>query len=375
MTIDPQDVSLQSMDDVLVARNEQGHLIAPLLFLNREAVPEDAEDWDFSAVLVFSDGKTRATIGSTVLILYKGNGFTQTLEIETGGAWSISGVKENLLYIDPEQREGTGNAQIGVHRAPTLDVPGFYSTEFTLSINGAVANENIIKVFIYDGRGAGVLFITLDEINNYEYRLPLKIPADYELDFLRPLQGMGNSPYTVDVEEGAFVVRAIMNSGTGKPTSGSSFFNIIDTEEDKATVVIVTVDASEPLKVSWSSSGTYPYPEARHGETLTVTFTAPNYGDQYLTITRDRAWSLEGVESSKITATPTSGNSNDTVYLTKTSNFEVDKKIETQVRIVSGIHQWVDVKVIFNPPISGTFIAPPDGVGAPAGQNPVYIYL
>ena len=65
MSINPQDISLQSLDDVLVARNEHGQLTAPLRFLTREAMPEDAED--FGAVLVFSDGKTRASIDTPIL--------------------------------------------------------------------------------------------------------------------------------------------------------------------------------------------------------------------------------------------------------------------------------------------------------------------
>jgi len=348
------------MDDVLVARNEQGHLTAPLLFLNREAVPEDAEDWD--AVLVFSDGKTRAVIDSTVIILHKGNDFNQMLEIETGGAWSISGVNENLVSIDPDQMQGTGNAQISVQKTPSFDVPGFSSCDFMLSIAGAVVNENIIQVFIFNGKGLGVPhYITLNEGNLYSEVLHLPVPAEYEID------DVSGERFTVaeNTEGQGFVITA-----TSPPRDYIGFFTIFDPAEEWTTFVRVTIDAAEPLKVQYGNTGTI----ATHGQTLTVTFEAPDFDSQYLHITRDREWQIVDSDSAKLTASPNLGNENATVTLTKVSNLAVNEEIQTQFRIVSQ-SQWVDVDVVFKPPISGQFIAPPDGIGAPAGQNPVYIYI
>jgi len=358
MSINPQDVSLQTIDDVLVARNEQGHLTAPLLFLNREAVPEDAEDWD--AVLIFSDGKTRATIDSTIIILHKGNGFTQVLEIETGGAWSISGVNENLVSIDPDQREGTGNVQIGVQKTPSFDVPGFSSCVFMLSIAGAVVNEHVIQVFIFNGKGLGVPHsITLNEVNQYSEVLNIPVPAEYEID------DVNGEYYTVaeNSDGQGFVITA-----TSPPKDYIGFFTIFDPVEEWTTFVRVTIDAAEPLKVQYNGI------IATHGETITVTFEAPDFYSQYLYITRDREWQIIDIDSAKLTANPTLGNDNATVTLTKASSLVVNEEIQTQFRIVSQ-SQWVDVDVVFNPPISGQFITPPDGVGTPGGTAPVYIYL
>ena len=363
MSINPQDVSLQSIDDVLVARNEQGHLTVPLLFLNREAVPEDAEDWD--AVLVFSDGKTRATIDSTVIILHKGNDFNQMLEIETGGAWSISGVNENLVSIDPDQMQGTGNALISVQKTPTFDVPGFSSCAFMLSIAGAVVNEHVIQVFIFNGKGLGVPhYITLNEGNLYSKVLNIPVPAEYEID------DVSVEHFTVaeNTEGQGFVITA-----TTPPKDYTGFFTIFDPVEEWTTFVRVAIDAAEPLKVQYGNTGTAGT-IATHGQTLTVEFTAPNYDAQYLYITRDREWQIVDIDSAKLTANPTLGNGNATVTLTKVSSLVVNEEIQTQFRIVSQ-SKWVDVDVVFKPQISGQFIAPPNGVGAPEGTAPVYIYL
>jgi hypothetical protein len=349
------------MDDVLAARNEQGHLTAPLLFLNREAVPEDAEDWD--AVLVFSDGKTRATINSTVIILYKDNDFTQTLEIETGGAWSISGVDENRVFIDPDQMQGTGSVQISIHKAPEYDVSGLSSCAFTLSIDGAVVNEKVIRVYIFNGGGFGAPHsIILNEVNQYSEVLNIPVPAEYETD------GVSVDYFTVaeSTEGQGFVITA-----KSPPRDYVGFFTIFDPVEEITTFVRVAIDASVPLRVQYGHT-TY-----THGQTLTVTFTpnsAGNYFTHNLYITRDREWEIVDIDSAMLSVSPAAGNNSIWVTLEKEPELEVDTKIETQFRIVSQ-SQWVDVDVIFMPRISGQFIAPPDGIGAPGGTAPVYIYL
>jgi hypothetical protein len=378
MTINPQDISLQSMDDILVAENEQGHLTAPLLFLQREAVPDDAED--FESVLVFSDGKTRAVIDSTILVLHKGNGWTQSLGIETGGAWTISGINEDYIWIDPEFREGVGDIQIDVQRASSLiDEPGFHCCEFLLSIEGAVVSESVIHVFIFNGAGLGPIqrtSVTLDESNEYEYELNLSI-----LEGCLP-DGVDEGYFTVteNSEGGVFLVKAVP---LPRDYKGMFYFLAYDPEEEdaivKVLIVEIMIDASIPLEVSWWNPATGHYDIARHGETLTVTLTAPNYDSQSLTINRDRYWEIGDDDSALLTVLPSSRQypdyTSESVTLSKIPNLEVGQEaIETSFQIISQ-SQRVYVDVIFQAPITGQFISPPDGIGVSGGTAPVYIYI
>jgi hypothetical protein len=382
MTLNPENISLQSLDDLLAARNEQGHLTAPMLFLDREAVPDDAED--FGAVLVFSDGKTRAVIDSTILVLHKGNDYTQTLGIETGGTWTLSEINENYVFIDPEQREGFGDVQIDVSRALAMqDVPGFHGCDFLLTIDGAVASEQVIHVFIFNGKGLGAIqhtSITLDENNDYEYTLA----------FLEGCSAtdVNEAYFTVEEtdESGVFLVKA---NDPPQNYDGVFFFEAYDPEEDdsiiKVRIVHIGIDVSKPLQVQYGND------IAKNGETLTVTFTAPYYNSPYqdaksLTITRDRHWEIlyeDDADSDKLTASPSEWNGNyETSYVTlsKPSEFIVGAEaIEMTLKVVSG-KQCVTVKVIYQPPLSGKFIDPPDDLvagedGAPGGTDQVYIYL
>ena len=375
MSINPQDISLQSMDDLLVAENEQGHLIAPLLFLQREAGPDDAED--FESVLVFSDGKTRAVIDSTILVLHNGNGWTQSLGIETGGAWTISGINEDYVWIDPEFRKGVGDIQIDVQRGSSLiDEPGFHSCEFLLSIDGAVVSESVIQVFIFNG-GLGPIrrtSITLDESNDYEQALNFPILEDCLPD------GVDERYFAITENiEGGFLVKA-----TSPPENykGMFYFLAYDSEDEdiitKAVIVKITIDASIPLEVSWWNPATGHYDIARHGETLTVTLTAPDYASQYLYVNRDRYWEIVDYDSALLTVLPSTRQypeyQSESVTLSKASELVVNDEIRTQFQIVSGT-QRVDVDVIFQPPLTGRFVNPSAGEeGALAGTEHVYIY-
>jgi hypothetical protein len=159
-------------------------------------------------------------------------------------------------------------------------------------------------------------------------------------------------------------------------TSGdyASAFAVLFPETTGSAVVLVEIVISIPLAVRHSST------TARHGETLTVNLTAPNYSTQYLYITRDRAWSLEGVESSKITISPTSGNGStyagdsESVSISKPQGLTVEGLITTTFRVVS-FTQYVDVIVNIIPQITGEFVDPRAGEAGATGTAPVYIYI
>ena len=381
MTTNLQDITLQSMDGVLVARNEQGHLAYPMLHLDREPVPEDAQDWD--RVLVFVDGKTRSTISPTVIVLFEENNFSQSLDIQTGGAWTISGIANSLIRVD--KITGTGNAAINVTKAPSLVEPGIYFCSFTVSITGAVASETSIQVYLFIGSGSigtstvSPTSITLTESNNFSQTLTIQSDDEWFVANVNTeriqiasnqMQGVGNAP--IEVKKAASL------TASGDYTSA---FAIIFPGTTGSAVILVDIVVSVPLAVRYNNT------TARHGETLTVNLTAPNYPPQYLYITRDRAWSLEEVDTSKITVSPTSGSGGtyeQSVSISKPSSLTVEGLVSTTFRVVSGTtgsgttgsaDQYVEIIVNIIPQITGEFVDPRDGEVGVTGTAPVYIYI
>jgi hypothetical protein len=372
------------MDGTLVSRNEQGHLTEPMLFLDREPVPEDAQDWD--CVLVFVDGKTRSTITPTTLVLFEENEYFQSLHIQTGGEWSISDVDHSLIRVTSASgtdstgtdRTGTGNAQINVTKAPSFNELGFHLSSFTISIAGAAVSETSIQVFLFMGGGSvgmsdvSPTTIRLTEANNFSQTLTIQSDEEWLIagvDTERiqidsgSMQGVGNAQIEVKKAE------SLTTSG-----DYASAFAVLFPGTAGSAVILVEIVISIPLAVRYNST------TAKHGETLTVNLTAPNYSPQYLYITRDRAWSLEGVESSKITVSPTSGNGStyewdsESVSISKPQGLTVEGLITTTFRVVS-FTQYVDVIVNIVPQITGEFVDPRTGEVGATGTAPVYIYI
>ena len=379
MSTNIADITLQSMDGTLVSRNEQGHLTEPMLFLNREPVPEDAQDWD--RVLIFVDGKTRSTIAPTTLVLFEENGFSQSLDIQTGGEWSISGVNTSLIRVDQSSgtgMTGTGNTRINVTKAPAFSDSGFHSCSFTISIAGAAVSATNIQIYLFMGGGnvgtsnVSPTTISLTEANNFSQTLTIQSDEEWLIagvDTARiqiasgSMQGVGNAQ--IEVKKAA----SLTASG-----DYASAFAILFPGTAGSAVILVEIVISIPLAVRYNST------TAKHGETLTVNLTAPNYSPQYLYITRDRAWSLEGVESSKITVSPTSGNGStyewdsESVSISKPSSLTVEGLITTTFRVVS-FSQYVDVIVNIVPQITGEFIDPRTGEVGATGTGNIYLYI
>jgi len=389
MSTNIADITLQSMDGTLVSRNEQGHLTEPMLFLDREPVPEDAQDWD--CVLVFVDGKTRSTITPTTLVLFEENEYFQSLNIQTGGEWSISDVDHSMIRVAPvagtgstgadstgTDRVGTGNAQINVTKAPSFNELGFHLSSFTISIAGAAVSETSIQVFLFMGGGSvgmsdvSPTTIRLTEANNFSQTLTIQSDEEWLIagvDTERiqidsgSMQGVGNAQIEV-------------KKATSLTASGdyASAFAVLFPETAGSAVILIEIVISIPLAVRHNST------TAKHGETLTVNLTAPNYSTQYLYITRDRAWSLEEVDTSKITVSPTSGNGStyewdsESVSISKPQDLTVEGLITTTFRVIS-FSQYVDVIVNIVPQITGEFVDPRTGEAGATGTGNVYIYI
>jgi len=253
-----------------------GHLTYPMLFLDRDPVPEDAQGWD--RVLVFVDGTGTLRITPTIINLNEENNYFQSLSIQGEGKWSIFGVVEEFIRLESSsgQMEGVGHARIDITKAPTLTAQGSYSCFFVITLAGA---------------------------NGTEQRIP------------------------------------------------------------------VYIDVNIPLQVN----------DKKSGETLTINLNAANNYTQALTIIRDREWSLENVETTKIAVSPTSGNGADlpdfasTLTITKSSSLTTTTATTT-FQVVS-LYQRVNVTVNITLTITGQFIDPLPGEAGVSGQSPLYLYL
>jgi hypothetical protein len=163
------------MDGTLVARNEMGHLTEPILFLNRQPAPEDAQGWDRG--LVFVDGNNTITVHPPVIELNEENNYFQSLFIQGEGQWSIFGVVEEFIGLESSsgQMEGVGNARIDVTKATTLTAQGGYSCFFIITLANADSTEARVPVYItvnvplrVNNKNAGeTLTINLNKANNY----------------------------------------------------------------------------------------------------------------------------------------------------------------------------------------------------------------
>ena len=190
MSTNLQDITLQSMDGTLVARNEMGHLTEPILFLNRQPVPSDAQDWD--RVLVFVDGNNTIDIHPPVIELNEENNYFQSLFIQGEGQWSISGVVEEFIEMESSsgQLQGVGNARIDVTKAPTLTEPGGYSCFFTITLANTDGTEVRVPVYItvnvpltVNNKGTNeTLTINLNQANNYTQLLAIVRDREWSLE-------------------------------------------------------------------------------------------------------------------------------------------------------------------------------------------------
>jgi hypothetical protein len=284
MSTNISDITLQSTDGVLEARNDMGNLTYPMLFLDREPEPNDAQGWD--RVLVFVDGSGAVSVNPMVIHLKEENSYFQSIYLTGEGAWSISGVSTGIITLDTSsgQMLGVGNARLDVERASTLTAPGEYSTSIVVTLG-----------------------------NGTQVTIPVYITVS----------------------------------------------------------VLLTVDG------------------VGHNSTRTITLNASNNYTQPLTIVRDREWTLENVDTNIITVTPTSGSGVTESPFATTLTVTKSPSLAAQLTAVStdttfyvvSLYQRVQVNVHIDIPalvITLDFVAPRPGtteVGAPAGQDPLYLYV
>lgn len=276
MSTNLQDITLQSMDGVLTATNDAGHLVYPMLHLNRQPTPADAQGWD--RVLVFVEGGTNFDVNPASILLNEDNNYFQSLYIRGDGAWSISGVNTDRIQVESSsgQMLGAGNARIDITKAPALNTQGSYTCSFTVILATAVGSE-------------------------------MEIP--------------------------------------------------------------VTIEVSNPLQVNGEGNG----------ETLTISLNNTNQYTELLTVERDREWTLENVDTNKISVSPVSGNGASlqdfisTLTVTKSPALAA-ATAATTFQVVS-LFQRVNVTVNITLTITGEFVDPLFGEEGVSGTGNLYIYL
>ena len=189
MSTNLQDITLESTDGTLVAKNDPpGHLTYPMLFLDREPTPEDTEGWD--NVLVFLEGDVgyrpipgESSISPTSVILFEENQFLQTLEIQSRESWSISDVSPSIHVS-----QSAGSNQITVTKDSALTALGIHTCSFTVAIDGTVQTQKLIQVYVIIGNigSAGTSSVTpiqveLNEANTYTQFLQIVSDVAWEI--------------------------------------------------------------------------------------------------------------------------------------------------------------------------------------------------
>ena len=238
--------------------------------------------------------------------------------------------------------------------------------------DGGTGNINTREVF-------------LTEENGYTVTLPFELIGEFmetEVNTARIRYSIGTDdeglPQTITITKAA----ALTAVGTHRTAFALvSEPRIVDDEviPGWAEVFRVTIIITVPLSVQHGNT------TARHGETLVVNLTAPNYSPQYLQVRGSRPWVLEGVDTAIITVSPTSGNGFQNtwdaawVMIARANSSTVSEIIATTFRILTRNQgtpfHWVDVIVNILPLISGRFVDPLPGEEGATGTEPVYIYI
>ena len=119
-------ITWQSMDDILETRNENGHLKANILFSEEGTLPGVEEMDGFKRVLCFVKGKVRGSnIHRTEVLLTEENNYSEVHPIgQIGGEYEVVG-------LDTERvRYSLGENGITISKSSNLTTPGTYTTVF-----------------------------------------------------------------------------------------------------------------------------------------------------------------------------------------------------------------------------------------------------
>lgn len=249
MSTNLQDITLQSADGVLQATNDAGHLVYPMLHLNRQPTLEDAQGWD--RVLVFVDGDGSLRVSPAAIELNEENNYFQSLYIEAEGKWTITGVVAEYIQLESSsgQMEGVGNARIDIIKATSLTTRGEYSCFFLVSLANVDGTEIRVPVYItlnvplrVNDKGNGeTITINLNNSNSYTELLRIIRDREWTLENVNtdiinvsPLSGYGQEPdFTSTL--------TVTKSPSLNTTTASTTFQIVSLFQRVNVTVNITV--------------------------------------------------------------------------------------------------------------------------------------
>ena len=269
-------ITLTSLNRTLKAKNEDGHLIYPEVFLDRQPNAEDEalfNEHGFDAVLVFIDGENTISVSPTVITLNEENNYFQSLTIQGEGAWSISGVVTEFIRLESSsgQLSGEGSARIDIMKAAALTERGEHSCYFTVSL--ANGEEHRVMVYItvnlplkVNNKGNGeTLTVNLNAANNYTQALTIIRDREWTVE---------------NVETGKIAVSPVSGNGAALP-------DFADTLTLTKSPTLLTTTATTTFQVV----SVYQRVNVTVNITLTITgeFVDPLLGEEGATGTKDDA--------------------------------------------------------------------------------------
>ena len=272
MSTNISDITLQSTDGTLVAKNYGGALVYPMLCLDREPTQADAdmlqaEGWD--AVLVCVDGDEaggRITVSQTDVYLNEDNNYFQSILLFGEGAWTISGVDEDCITVETSsgQNEGIGTARLDIEATQSLkNQPGSYNSFFMVTISSTSGETVRINVHIAvsvpltvkdeenntQASDGGTLTVNLNEGNGYTADLTIIRDRDWQVEsvanfdriIVTPLSGDGNSTLTVTKSDSPDLI----NTTTADITR-TAVFRIVSFYQQVQVNVNITIPPPPP---------------------------------------------------------------------------------------------------------------------------------
>jgi hypothetical protein len=191
MSTDVSEMTLASVDDVLVATNEQGHFRYPMLHLPKGAIPEDGKEWEELAhlaheqgwdnILVFCEDSVHYPDGYgnlSFIELNAGNDYmaTHTVEAEANEAWGVDAVNDSQIDVSPTI--SIGRTAMTITKVASLSAIGEHVSAFAIiNTEGRIIDTVIVRVVI-SPRVLEVRYGTTDEYRSAYDNQALVIDLD-----------------------------------------------------------------------------------------------------------------------------------------------------------------------------------------------------
>jgi len=260
MSTNISDITLQSTDGTLVARNSAGNLTYPMLFLDREPVSSDAQGWD--KVLVFIEGDGGIDVSTMTVTLNEANNYFQSIYLTGDGAWTLSGGVEDWLDITSSsgQMEGVGGARIDFAKRSAFNTLGAFSCTVTITLANSSGEEKQILVNLVVSVPLKVQDETNSAVNGETLNITLASPSytknlmvirDLEwhvenvnesLLAVSPTLGQGVSP---DFESTLTVTKSPFVKEQYSPQTLSTTFQVVSLFQTVTVSVTLNISAAD----------------------------------------------------------------------------------------------------------------------------------